>query len=435
MASAARGDFIEELRWRGLLYQRTAEEVLDEHLATPGRVGYCGFDPTQNSLTTGNLVALRLLALWQEAGHRPIALMGGGTGLIGDPSGRDSERPLLSAEEVEANVRGQRRILERVLDFDPKRANAARVVNNVDWLGKLGFLEVLREVGKHFSVNTMIQRDSVRLRLEDRSQGISFTEFSYQLLQAYDFLHLHREHGCSLQMCGSDQYGNVVAGIDLIHRTLGAGAEAFGVSAPLITRSDGKKISKSEGSAVWLTADRTSPYAFYQHWINVPDADVAPYLNIFTRLGRDEIEAILAEHGKAPERRVAQQTLAAHMTEMLHGGEECRHAEAASEAVFGGGDLQALGAATLAQVVADLPHSEGSPGQLGGDGLSLVELLPDTTLAKSKREAREFLKNGAIWVNGERAVEPFMVGETDLLPGGTLLLRRGKKRWHAVSWG
>lgn len=426
-------DFLAELRWRGLLYQRTAEAALDDHLAEAPRVAYCGFDPTAPSLTHGNLVPLMLLAHWQRAGHTPLALVGGGTGLIGDPSGRDDERPLLGRDEVEANVQAQQRIFERVLDFEPG-TTAARRVDNFDWLSELRFLDVLRDVGKHFSVNAMVGRESVRARLEDRAQGISYTEFSYAILQAYDFLHLHRTEGCTVQVCGSDQFGNVVSGIDLIHRTLGHDAEAYGVTAPLITRSDGKKFSKSSGSAVWLTADRTSPYAFYQYWLNVPDADVVPFLRIYTLLAREEIEALAARHEAAPHERGAQRALAADVTDRLHGAEERRRVEAANEAVFGDGDLRSVDEKTLEQVTAELPNSTHGGAALGG-GVSLVDLLPETTLASSKREAREFLKNGAIWVNGERAEEPFELGSDDLLHGRTVLLRRGKKRWHAVQWG
>ena len=427
------GGFLDELRWRGLLHQRTAEEALDRHLQQPGRVAYCGFDPTADSLTIGNLVAVTLLAHWQRAGHKPIVLMGGGTGLIGDPSGKDRERPLLGREQVEANIAGQRRVLERLLDFDPARANAAVVVDNAGWLLKLRFIDVLRDVGKHFSVNAMIQKESVRERLHQRDQGISYTEFSYMLLQAYDFLHLHRELGCSLQLAGSDQYGNIVAGIDLIHRTLGHEADAFGVTAPLLTHADGRKIGKSEGGAIWLTADRTSPYAFYQYWINAADSEVGAFLRWFTLLGRDEIEAIEAAHRRTPAERLAQRALAAHMTERLHGAAERRRVEAASDALFGSGELAALDAATLAEVFADVPHSDHDPSALAA-GVPLVDLLPSTALAASKREAREFLGSGAIWVNGRRVPADHRLTERDLLSGGLILLRRGKKSWHATRW-
>jgi tyrosyl-tRNA synthetase len=421
-----------ELSWRGLLYQRTAESELDAHLARPGRVGYCGFDPTADSLTQGNLVPLMLLVHWQRAGHVPIALVGGGTGLIGDPSERDAERPLLTRDEVEANVQGQKRIFERLLDLGGP--SPARLLNNADWLGSLGYLDVLRNVGKHFSVNAMIQREAIRARLEDRSQGISYTEFSYAILQAYDFLHLHREHGCTVQLSGSDQYGNVVSGIDLIHRSLGSEAEAFGLTAPLVTRSDGKKFSKSEGNAIWLTADRTSPYAFHQYWLNVPDAEAVAFLRIYTLLSRQEIEALGVAQESAPHERPAQRALARAVTDALHGEDERQRVEAAGEALFGSGDPRDIDAATLAQVADELPSSEHARDELSGEGASLVEVLPQTSLASSKREAREFLEKGAISVNGRRVEAPWRLFAGDLLAGGAILLRRGKKRWHATHW-
>jgi tyrosyl-tRNA synthetase len=426
--------FLEEIAWRGLLHQRTADEALDRHLATPGRVAYSGFDPTANSLTIGNLIPIQLLVHWQRAGHAPVALVGGGTGLVGDPTGRDDERPLLSREQVSANVAGQRRIFERLLDFDPGNARAARILDNAEWLASLGFLEVLREVGKHFSVNAMVQKESIRERLQHRDQGISYTEFSYVVLQAYDFLHLHRTLRCTVQLAGSDQYGNITAGTDLIHRTLGREAEAFGITAPLVTRSDGRKMGKSADGAIWLTADRTSPYAFYQYWLNVPDADVGAFLRWFTLIEREELEALDATHRAAPHERRAQRLLAAHMTQRLHGESERVRAEAASEALFGGGDVRRLDPATIEQVAIELPSSSHPAQRLEGDGLSLVELLPETTLARSRREARELLTAGAIAINGQRADVDRRLVFDDLLPGRWALLRRGKREWHATRW-
>ncbi|MHC4993233.1 MAG: tyrosine--tRNA ligase, partial [Planctomycetota bacterium] len=299
--------FLEELRWRGLLHQRTAEEELDRHLAEP-RVAYAGFDPTSDSLHIGNLIPIKLLMHWQAAGHKPIALVGGGTGLIGDPSGRDAERVLMTRDKVEANVASQRKIFERFLDTSGP--NGAVIVNNLDWLDKLGYIEVLRDIGKHFSVNMMIQKDSVRDRLHAREQGISYTEFSYMILQSYDFLHLRREMNCTVQLCGNDQYGNIVSGIDLIRRELGghgaAEADAFGVTAPLVERSDGRKMSKSSGQALWMsgdTQDATSPYAFYQYWINLPDADVIAWMRWFTMLEQGRIDELATQHEAEPHRR------------------------------------------------------------------------------------------------------------------------------------
>ena len=426
---------LSELSWRGLLHQATAGDELEAHLAAAPRVGYCGFDPTSDSLHIGNYIPMKLLAHWQRAGHTPVVLMGGGTGLIGDPSGRDTERQMLDRERVEANVASQQKIFARVLDFDPSRPNAALIVNNIDWLDDLKFLDVLRGAGKHFSVNAMIQKDSVRQRLEQREQGISYTEFSYMILQAYDFLHLRRTLECTVQMAGSDQYGNIVAGIDLIRRE--AHDQAFGVTAPLVTRSDGRKMSKSSGMALWLSADtedHTTPYSFYQYWINLPDADVVAWLKMFTFLDRDEIDELARGHEAEPHRRVAHRALARHMTALLHGDDEVRRVEAASEAIFGGGDVRRLDGPTLREVAADLPHSSHARALLEGEGVSLVEVLAQTTLADSKRQAREFLGQGAVSVNGQGAAADRRLTVTDLLGGGTILLRRGKKSWHATEW-
>lgn len=427
-------NLLDELAWRGLLYQRTADEALDQHLLTPGRLGYCGFDPTADSLTIGNLIPITLLVHWQRAGHRPLVVMGGGTGLIGDPSGKDRERPLLTVEQVEANIARQRRIFDRLLDFDPRAPHAAEIVNNAGWLSSIHYLDFLREVGKHFSVNAMIQKESVRERLARRDQGISYTEFSYALLQAFDYLHLRRTRDCTMQMAGSDQYGNIIAGIDLIHRTLGHGTEAFGLTAPLVTHSDGRKIGKSEGGSIWLSADRTSVYAFYQYWINVSDSDVLPFLRRFSLLGREEIIALEAEHALAPERRIAQRTLASHMTDRLHGTTERVRVEAASDALFGDGALEDLGEKTLTEMAAELPRSDHETGLLSSEGMLLVDLLPLTSLASSRREARELVEKGAISLNGRRVGVGHRLSDEDLLPGGMTFLRRGKKSWHAARW-
>jgi tyrosyl-tRNA synthetase len=430
------GGFLAELKWRGMLHQTSATEAeVTAHLASGSRTGYAGFDPTADSLHIGNFIPIKLLMHLQQAGHAPIALVGGGTGLIGDPSGKDSERQLMTAELTAANVEGQRRVFERFLDFSPALKNRARVVNNADWLTKLGFVEVLRDVGKHFSVNAMIQKDSVRERLNNREQGISYTEFSYMLLQAYDFLHLKRDVGCSLQMSGSDQFGNIAAGVDLIHRVYGredAGA-AYGITAPLLTRADGKKFGKSVQGAVWLSADRTSPYALYQFFFNVEDAEVVTLLKWYTFMSREEIEAIASAHAAAPERREAQRQLARAMTDTVHGKDELARVEAASQALFGG-DVRALDERTLGEVFADVPHSDHAISALDAPGHSLVDLLAATTLAASKREARQFLEQGAIAVNGERVDADHRLTRRDLLHGARILLRRGKRQWHATRW-
>jgi tyrosyl-tRNA synthetase len=434
--------FLDELEWRGLLNQMTADEPLRKHLQTPGRVGYCGFDPTSDSLTIGNLVAIMLLKRWQLSGHKPIVIMGGGTGLIGDPSGKDAERALQTPEQVEANIAGQRRMFEALLECEqspgtpvPGRSSdstKAVILNNYDWLKDISYIDMLRDVGKHFSIGAMIARDSVKRRLEEREHGISYTEFSYMILQAYDFLHLRRHHNCTVQMAGSDQYGNIVSGIDLIRREFGQD-EAFGITAPLLLTAEGRKFGKTEHGAIWLTADRTSPYAFYQFWINSGDEDVIRYLKIFTLLSKEEIDDLEQRHAAAPHERIAQRELARHVTAMLHGEEQVRHVEAASQALFSG-DVKQLDEAMLREVFADVPHSTHEKSTLEGEGVSLVELLPQTSVANSKREAREFLANGAVSVNGEKVDLEAKLTTSDLLHGTTILLRRGKKNWHATKW-
>jgi tyrosyl-tRNA synthetase len=433
-------NFLDELDWRGLLHQTTSPE-LASHLATASRTGYCGFDPTSDSLTVGNLLPVTLLRRFQAAGHRPIALLGGGTGLIGDPSGKSSERSLQSEEQVAANLAGQRRILERLLEVDGPCG--AIFVDNAEWLRGLGYLEVLRDVGKHFSVNAMIQRDSVASRLEGREHGISYTEFSYMVLQAYDFLHLHRSHGCTVQMGGSDQFGNIVSGIDLVRRMHaiehGEGSTeslAFGVTAPLLTAADGSKIGKTEKGAVWLSPERTSPYRFHQFWLNVADADAGRFLRWYTMLPREAIEAIEVEQAARPQERPAQRALAAEMTDLVHGPGERQRAEAAATALFSG-DVRSLDSASLAEISEDLSASEHATAALDGDGADLVELLVETGLAKSKREAREFVASGAVSINGERADADRRLRRGDLLDArgrGLILLRRGRKQWHATRW-
>jgi tyrosyl-tRNA synthetase len=426
-------DFLAELRWRGALHQTTATATLEAHLQTPGRLAYCGFDPSKNSLTIGNLIQLTTLRRWQRAGHKPIVLMGGGTGMIGDPSGKDSERTLLTRDEISANVAAQRRIIEKLIELDPKTKSAAVIVNNADWLASVGFIEVLRDVGKHFSVNAMLQRDSVRERLNHREQGISYTEFSYMLLQAYDFLHLKRTLGCTVQTAGSDQYGNIVAGVDLIHRTLGADSEAFGITTPLLTRSDGKKLGKTEQGAIWLSPERTSPYAFYQYFINTEDADVVAMLKWFSLRGEAELNDLAARHAREPQLREAQRELARELTRTVHGETELAKVEAASQALFSG-DVRGLSPDMLREVFADVPHTEHAKQQLAGEGIALLELLPSTSLASSKREARQFLEAGAVLVNGARAALDQHLTLSDLLHDQTILLKRGKKLWHATRW-
>ncbi|HVJ15526.1 MAG TPA: tyrosine--tRNA ligase [Polyangiaceae bacterium] len=420
---------LDDLNWRGLFYQSTDLEQLKQHLASGSRTLYAGFDPTADSLTIGHLMPMLMLRRFQLAGHKPIVVMGGGTGMIGDPSFKDSERQLLALETIQRNVDSQRRTFERVLDFDGP--NAARITNNVDWLGKLGFLEALRDVGKHFSVNMMIQKESVRERLHNREQGISYTEFSYMLLQAYDFSYLFKEYGCTLQISGSDQWGNVTAGIDLIRRV--HRGEGYGLTGPLITKADGTKFGKTETGAVWLKAERTSPYALYQFLVNTADADLPKFLKMLTLLERPVIEELLAAHERDPGARVAHKALAAHIVELLHGKEALTGAEAATHALFSG-QVAGLPRETLNELFANAPAALLKKERLGGEGLDVVDLLIEGGVVKSKREAREFLGSGAILINGEKAAAEQRLTSASLLHGEMLLIRRGKKHWHSVRF-
>ena len=413
-------DLIDEFSWRGLIHQSTDETALRAHLATKRRV-YVGLDPSADSLTIGNLVTLMMLAHAQRCGHEAVVVAGGGTGVVGDPSGKSSERPLLSMETIEANVESQRRIYDALLP-------EALIVNNAHWLMPLGFLDVLRDVGKYFSVNEMLRRDSVKSRLD--GDGMSYTEFSYMLLQAYDFNHLYRTMGVTLQMGGSDQWGNIVSGIDLIRRT--SDGQAFALTCPLITKADGGKFGKSESGAIWLTADRTSPYAFHQFWLNTSDADVIGFLRIFTFLGRVEIESLASEVATNPGGRVAQLTLADDVTARLHGTEATSRAKAAAKALFTG-DVAGLDESTIREVFADVPSARFTKQQLH-NGIDLVSVLTDSGLAKSKREAREFIGNGSVLINGNKATDEGPITADMLLHGNTMLLRRGKKSWCVTTW-
>jgi tyrosyl-tRNA synthetase len=419
---------LDDLKYRGLFHQATSEE-LSHHLETPGRKVYAGFDPTRDSLTIGNLVPILLLKRFQRAGHRPVVVMGGGTGRIGDPSGKESERPVLSIEQVAFNVSRQRQIMESLLDFDGPLG--AELHDNLSWLGSISYLDMLRDVGKHFSVNMMIQKDSVRERLNNREQGISYTEFSYLLLQAYDFLHLYETSGVTIQTGGSDQWGNIVGGVDLIRKK--RHVEAFGLTFPLLTKSDGGKFGKTESGAVWLTADRTSPYAFHQFWLNAADADVVRFLKMFSFFERAQIEELEAEHVKAPERRAAQHALADHMTELVHGKAALEQARRCAEALFSG-DVSGLDAASLAQVFEDAPSSQHERAALAGTGADLVELLVKAGVASSKRESRQLLESGAININGQRVGLDRRLVDADLLHGSIALVRRGRKNWHVLRF-
>jgi tyrosyl-tRNA synthetase len=421
-------DLFDDLRWRGLVYQVTDDD-LGARLAAGPLAVYHGIDVTADSLHVGSMVGVVALRRLQQAGHRPLAILGGGTTLIGDPSGRRTERPLLTVEQIEANAAGIRRQLERFVDFGPG-PSAATLLNNADWLSSTPLTDFLRDVGKHFTVNAMMAKESVRSRLDDAEQGISFTEFSYMLLQAYDFLHLFDTADCRLQIGGSDQWGNITAGIDLIRRA--RGGEAHGFTWPLVTKADGTKFGKSVGGNVWLDPGRTSPYEFFQFWMGADDRDVGRYLRLLTFLDRPEIEDLEAEVASHPERRRAQRVLAMELTAAVHGREEAERARQASEALFAG-DLSGLDEATLVEVFAEAPSTPLARARLEGDGVMLVDLLAESGLVASKSAARQAVAQGGVSLNGRREYDlDRRVGPDDLLAGGYLVLRRGKRRYHVL---
>lgn len=416
----------DELKWRGMIYDHT--EGAPGLLATQKVTIYNGFDATADSLHIGHLVPLLALARLQRFGHHPIALAGGGTSMIGDPSGKSAERQLLTRETIEANVAAIKEQLAHFLDFEVK-TNPARVMNNADWLLKLNLVEFLRDIGKHFTVNYMITKESVRTRLE-REDGISFTEFSYMLLQSYDFLHLYRAENCLMQTGGSDQWGNITAGVELIRRVTGGSAQAM--VYPLITKADGSKFGKTEAGSVWLAPERTSPYRLYQYFLNTDDRDVVHYLKVFTFLTQAEIEELEASVRAHPERREAQRRLAREVTGMIHGTTALARAEQAAQALFGG-EIDGLSAAEIEDIFAEVPSSELPKHTLEG-GLALIDLLVTTGFMKSKGEARRAVAEGGVYLNNRRVEEANQVVRTgDLLEGRFLVLRRGKKTYHLVK--
>ena len=407
-------DLFAELEWRGFVHHATQE--IATHLGTERRTVYCGFDPTAPSLQLGNLMPIMLLRHFQLAGHKPIVLMGGGTGLIGDPSGKRSERPLLSKEQIREHLQRQRDQMARLLDFDGPAQ--ALVLNNADWLVKQSLVDFLRDVGKHFSVNIMLQKESVKARLDT---GISYTEFSYMLLQAYDFLHLFRERHCTIQVGGSDQWGNITAGIDLIRRV--EGGEAHGLVAPLVTMASGAKFGKTEAGAIYLDPTLTSPYKFYQFWYNVDDRDVESYLKLFTLLPRPDIEAQMKTHRKDPSRREAQGKLATQITKMVHGEEAMSNATGVSAILFSDFDPHNVKASVFDEMAKEIPTASVSANNLG-----LVDALVKAGLAKSKSEARRQIEQGGVYVNQQRVKDvDRKLDRSDWLAGGNLLLRKGKK--------
>ncbi len=421
-----RVNVLDELRWRGLLYDRT--EGLDAVLASGSVTAYIGFDPTASSLHVGSLLPIMSLARLQQFGHTPIALVGGGTGLIGDPSGKVNERALLTVEQVEENAAGIHRQLERFLDFGP-RPNAARMVNNADWLRQLSLLEFLRDTGKHFTIQTMMARDSVKRRLAS-DDGLSFTEFSYQLLQAHDYLVLHDRYGCTLQAGGSDQWGNIVAGCDLIRRV--RGARAHGLVLPLVTTSAGTKFGKTEAGTIWLDAARTSPFRFYQFWLNTDDRDVVSYLKWFTMLDAAAIGAIEAAHTAAPEKRGAQRELARILTRTVHGDDELARAERASAVLFGG-RLADADPADVLMVFDDVPSLAITRDELQGAGMAAPDLAVRAELVGSKGEANRLIKQGGLYVNDRRLADgDSRITEIDMIGGRVLVLRKGQRERRVV---
>ncbi|MEF3274079.1 MAG: tyrosine--tRNA ligase [Chloroflexus sp.] len=417
---------LDELRWRGLLYE--SSDGLEEVLAREQITLYIGFDPSADSLHIGHLLPLLTLARFQRWGHIPIALAGGGTGLIGDPSGKTQERPLLSKEQVAANVEAIKRQLAQFLDFNAGD-HSAKLLNNADWLTRLSLIDFLRDVGKHLTVNYMLAKDSVRSRMASET-GISYTEFSYMLLQAYDFAYLFEHYGCKLQAGGSDQWGNITAGIELIRRTFGQ--RSYGLVYPLVTKADGTKFGKTESGAVWLDPKRTSPYRFYQFWYNVDDADVGRYLKYFTWLSATEIEELEQSVVQYPERRLAQQRLAREVTRMVHGETALARAEEASQALFGG-DLTRLGASDVADIFADVPSTTIPRHELTGDGVLLTEVLVRCGVATSKSEARRAIEGGGIYVNNIQSTEVTRrLTNSDSIDGQFIVLRKGRKHYHLI---
>ncbi len=416
----------DELRWRGIVYDATPDA--EQALATERLKVYVGFDPTADSLHVGSLLPLMGLARLQRAGHTPIAIVGGGTGMIGDPSGKSQERTLLDRDQIEKNVAGLRTQIERFLDFD-SGANSALLVNNADWLSEISLVDFLRDTGKYFTVNYMMAKESVRRRL-DSEDGLSFTEFSYMLLQAYDFLVLYDRYGCKMQMGGSDQWGNILAGADLVRRL--RADRVHGIVFPLVTTAGGTKFGKTEEGTVWLDAGRTSPYKFYQFWLNTDDRDVPSYLRYFTWLDEDTIEEIEEELRENPGKRAAQKTLAEEVTRIVHGDDELARAQAASRVLFGG-DVSAMTAEELLEVFEDVPSSEIDRSAFDEDGVDIVELVSDTGLVGSRGEARRLIRGGGISVNNHRVGdEKHRVVIGDAIENRVLVLRRGQKSYRLV---
>ena len=426
-------NFIEELRWRGMIQDIMPET--EEHLMEGLRAAYVGIDPTADSLHIGHLVGVMMLRHFQNCGHKPYALVGGATGMIGDPSGKSAERNLLTEEVLAHNIKGIQKQLAKFLDFESEAPNRAELVNNYDWMKEFSFLSFIRDIGKHITVNYMMAKDSVKKRFDpnENTDGMSFTEFSYQLLQGYDFLHLYRQKGLTLQMGGSDQWGNITTGTELIRRI--AGGKAYALTCPLITKADGTKFGKSEGGNVWLDAEKTSPYKFYQYWINVSDEDAQRYIKIFTMLSRKKIEKLISEHQAAPHLRTLQNKLAEELTVLVHGRKELKKAQKASQILFGNStsdDLRQLDAKTFLEVFDGVPQAEVTRTDIAA-GLDMIAALSAKTgFIASNSEARRALKEKSIAVNKEKVEESYIIAEKDIIDDKFVLLQRGKKNYFVI---
>ena len=425
-------NFVEELTWRGMIH--TVMPGADEHLMESMRSAYVGFDPTADSLHIGNLVPIMLLAHYQRCGHKPVALVGGATGMIGDPSGKSDERNLLDEKTLRHNQDAIKNQLAHFLDFESDAENAAILVNNYDWMKDFSFLEFIRDVGKHITVNYMMAKDSVKNRISsESSEGMSFTEFTYQLVQGYDFLHLYKANDCSIQMGGSDQWGNITTGTELIRRI--GGGKGYALTCPLITKSDGSKFGKSEGGNVWLDPKRTSPYKFYQYWLNTSDVDAEKYIKIFTFLDQSTIEKLVEEHNEAPHMRLLQKRLAEEVTITVHSKEELDNAIKASNILFGkstSDDLKTLDSETFLDIFDGVPKAELSKSELE-NGLDMIgALAAKTQFLDSNGAARRELKQNSISVNKEKVKEDYLITEKDLINDKFVLLQRGKKNYFVL---
>ena len=414
---------LEDLQWRGLIYQQTDEQGIEELLNKEQVTLYCGADPTADSLHIGHLLPFLTLRRFQQHGHRPIVLIGGGTGMIGDPSGKSEERVLQTEDQVEHNVQGISKQMHKIFEFG--NDSGAILVNNKDWLGQISLISFLRDYGKHVGVNYMLAKDSIQSRLE---HGISYTEFTYTILQAIDFGHLNKELNCKIQVGGSDQWGNITSGIELMRRMYGQ-TDAFGLTIPLVTKSDGKKFGKSESGAVWLDAEKTSPYEFYQFWINQSDEDVIKFLKYFTFLSKEEIDKLEQSKNEAPHLREAQKALAENVTKLIHGQEALNDAIRISQALFSG-DLKSLSAKELKEGFKDVPQVE-----VANETTNIVDVIVEAGISSSKRQAREDVNNGAIYINGERQQDVnYDLTSEDKIDNEFTIIRRGKKKYFMVNY-